>query len=342
MKLNFEQIKRITTGAVEFECDESGVSFHRFTKAQRDSYKERYDVFYRNNFSTSGIKLCFRTDSENLYLKISTDRGSSRRYFSLDVFSDGKCIGNIDNFSDAEVPKNYHAMPGDMGEFSKNFFLGGGVKNICVHFPWSVYTKLIDIELDDGAFIEAVKPSKKLVAFGDSITQGYDALRPSSRYTAKLSDALDAEEINKGIGGERFWAKLPELKDDFSPDYITVAYGTNDWRYAGDGFTKGHEYFEENCNLFFENLRMNYPDAKIFAITPLWRIDVDNPQTDWRFDETEKMIRYAAKPRNVSVIRGVELLPHDTNLFGDLVLHPNDEGFRFYFENLYNAIKNCL
>ena len=87
---------------------------------------------------------------------------------------------------------------------------------------------------------------------------------------------------------------------------------------------------------------MNYPDAKIFAITPLWRIDVDNPQTDWRFDETEKMIRYAAKPRNVSVIRGVELLPHDTNLFGDLVLHPNDEGFRFYFENLYNAIKNCL
>lgn len=342
MKLSFEQIKSITTGAVDFCCDENGIAFYRFTKEQMKSYEDRRDVYYRNTFSTAGVKLCFKTDSENLYLSIFTEKTSSRGYFSLDVIVDGNRIGSIDNFSDREVPQNFHAMSGEFGAFSKSFSLGQGVKNICVHFPWSVVTKLVAMELDDGAFIEAVKPVKRLLAFGDSITQGYDALRPSCRYVARLSEVLDAEEINKAIGGERFWADLAAIKDDIIPDYIIIAYGTNDWRCSGDEFTKSREYFEENCNLFFENIRKNYPDAKVFAITPLWRVNDNLPPTEWEFDETEKMIRCAAETRNIKVIRGVDLIPHDKYLFGDLVLHPNDEGFSYYFENLYNAVKTQI
>ena len=328
-------------GAVDFACDDSGVSFFRFTEEQREKYKERSDAYYRNSFSTAGIKLSFETDSKKLHLDILTEPGSSRRYFSLDVVANGERIGSIDNFSEREIPQNFHAMDGEFGEFSKSFELGSGIKTVCIHFPWSATTKLISMELDDGAFIKPAKKQKKLITFGDSITQGYDSLRPSSRYAARLSEALDAEEINKGIGGERFWPELSAMKDSFLPDYITVAYGTNDWRHYGLG-PEAYDSFCGNCNLFFENLRKSYPDSKIFAITPLWRADIEKVEAAWTFEENEEIIRRAAESRGIEVIRGVELIPHRTDIFGDLVLHPNDDGFGFYFENLYNAVKNLI
>lgn len=342
MKLSFEQIKSITTGAVDFKSDENGVSFFRFTSEQSESYRERNVNFYRNVFATAGIKLRFKTDSERLRLKIVAERAGTRRYFSLDVFVDGKHIDSIDNFSDKEIPKNYHAMLCESGEFDKSLSFGRGVKTICIHFPWSQAVRLVDMELDDDAFIEPVKHSKKLLAFGDSITQGYDALRPSNRYVAKLCEALGADETNKAIGGETFWPQLSALRDDFVPDYITVAYGTNDWSHSKLPDSENFDGFVKNCNSFFENLRKNYPDSKIFAITPLWRQDWEDTEPVWKFAETEEIIRRAAEERDVTVISGFELIPHDTDLFGDLRLHPNDDGFNFYFENLYKEIKSKL
>lgn len=342
MKLSFEQIRNITTGAVDLSSDAEGISFFRFTKEQIESYKARNESYYNNSFATAGIKLCFKTDSEKLYIAIGTSIASSRRYFALDVLVNGEYIGSIDDFSDREIEKNYHAMKCELGSFSKTFTLGNGVKEVCVQLPWSVVTKLYSIELDDGAFLEAVKPEKKLLAFGDSITQGYDALHPSNRYVAKLADALGAEEFNKGIGGERFWPNLAAIKDDYNPDYIAVAYGTNDWRYSELESREKFDGFSENCKLFFENLRKNYSDAKIFVITPLWRADFEDASPDWKFEKTEEIIRRFAEMQDVTVIRGTDLLPHDTDLFADLKLHPNDEGFRYYFENLYDIIKTKI
>ena len=71
-----------------------------------------------------------------------------------------------------------------------------------------------------------------MIMFGDSITHGYDALNPSFSYANRLADLLNADFVNKGIGGERFFPTLAQLKDDIEPDYITVAYGTNDWAHS--------------------------------------------------------------------------------------------------------------
>ncbi len=43
---------------------------------------------YMRTFATAGVKLSFNTDSENLFLKVVTDVGSARKYFSVDVFED--------------------------------------------------------------------------------------------------------------------------------------------------------------------------------------------------------------------------------------------------------------
>lgn len=334
MKLNFSQIKEITTGAVLLKEENGMISLKRFTQEQEELYKVTNQDFYNKTFSTAGIKFLFKTDSESLFVKLKTMISSSRKYFSVDILVDGKPIGYIDNFSNVKLEQNYTKMEFPLGDFSTKFNLGEGEKTVCVHLPWSVRTLIEEISVDDNAFIEGVKPKNKLIAFGDSITQGYDALRPSNRYVAKIADMLDAEEFNKAIGGERFFPELAKLQDSFKPDYITVAYGTNDWN------TIDQETFKNKCKDFYNNISQNYPQAKIFAITPICRKDMSEYRIFGNFDDVEKNIRNAVKGiENITVISGMDFVPKKEKFFADLYLHPNDDGFEYYAENLYEEIK---
>lgn len=337
MKLSFQQIKNIATGWVDAEELGGSVCLYRLTKEQRDLYKSISDDFYDKARASSGIKLRFKTDSESLFIKISPSRGSSRMYFSADVLSDGKVIGYLDNFSDVKLPECYAPVQLPLDPVGKLFSLGKGTKEICVHLPWSRQTTIDEISLDDGATLEPVKPSKKLLVFGDSITQGYDALRSSNRYASRTAEALDAEEINKAIGGEVFRPAFSALKDDFDPHYITVAYGTNDWNVVS------YPDFERNCKGFFEALVKNYPVSKIFAITPIWREEITQSNDRWPFEKVAECIEnFAEKYDNVTVIDGFDLVPHQPEYFGDLRLHPNDKGFDFYYNNLIAEIKKYI
>lgn len=334
MKLNFNQIKEIITGAARVVEENGIVELYRFTKEQEELYKATNSDFYNKSFSTAGIKLLFRTDSKTLFLKLTTAQGSSRKYFSVDVLVDGEVVGYLDNFSDISLPQNYTQTELPLGDFSKEFQLGDGTKTVCVHMPWSTKTLIKEIVIDDSAFIEVVKPKNKLFAYGDSITHGYDALRPSNRYIAKLADALGAEEFNKAIGGERFFPELAKLKDSFQPDYITVAYGTNDWNGIDENT------FKENCKAFYENISRNYPESKIFAITPIWRKDMNEERMFGDFEKVEMHIRHAVKElENITVVSGFEFVPKEEKFYADLRLHPNDKGFGYYFKNLYDEIK---
>ncbi|MBR5505247.1 MAG: SGNH/GDSL hydrolase family protein [Clostridia bacterium] len=337
MKLSFDQVKEITTGAVNFQEENTMLLLKRFTQEQEMLYKETNQDFYDKTFYTSGIKFLFKTDSKNLFLKLKTMNCSTRKYFSVDVFVDGNPIGYIDNFSNIELPQDYTQMELPLGDFSKKFQLGEGEKTVCVHLPWSVKTLIEEISIDDNAFIEAVKPKKKLIAYGDSITHGYDALRPSNRYIAKVAELLGAEEFNKAIGGERFFPQLAKLKESFAPDYITVAYGTNDWSNIDE------ETFKYKCKAFYTNISQSYPDSKIFAITPIWRKDMGEYREFGYFEKVEQGIRKAVTDiENITVISGFDFVPKEEKCYADLRLHPNDDGFACYAENLYREIKTKI
>lgn len=334
MKLSFEEISGIVTGAVRIEQENGLIKLYRFTKEQEELYKTLHSYFYEKLLSSAGIKLLFKTNSKNLYLKIMTSKGSSRTYFSVDVFVNGKFVDAIDNFSGVTMSENYTQMEFPIGSFSKEFYLGEGTKTVCIYLPWSLSTAIDKIVIDDDAFVESIKPQKKLIAFGDSITQGYDAMRPSNRYISKLSEKLGAIEYNKAIGGEGFFPELAGCKDEFLPDYITVAYGTNDWSCLDK------ETLKNNAREFYYNLKNTYPLAKIFAITPIWRKDINGERPSGPFETVEEEIRNSVKGLgNVTVIRGIELVPNEEKYFGDLRLHPNDEGFEYYSKRLFNKIK---
>ena len=337
MKLSFEKIKEIATGAVDSYTEDGMLHLRRFTPEQVELYRVRRDTFYNKTFTLAGMKLLFKTDSKNLFMKFKTEYANSRKYFSIDVFVNGKLVDCIDNFSDVEIPQMYATMETPLGVFSKNISLGDGEKTVCVYLPWSTKTLFEEISVDDNAFIEPIKPQKKLLVFGDSITQGYDALRPSNRYITKIADLLCAEEYNKAIGGEMFFPELPKLKESFKPDYIFVSYGSNDW------FHKDVETFKVNCKGFFENLTKSYPDTKIFVATPIWRKDMTEERKFGDFKMVDPLIRDIVKDfENISVITGYDFVPKDEKYFADLRLHPNDEGFKYQAENLSKEIKPLI
>ena len=341
MKLSYETILKIAQGAARIEEHDGYVCFYRFTKAQEELYCSVKEDFYNKTFATAGVRLAFKTNSERLSLSALFKQASSRTYFSVDVAVNGKIIGSLDNCGGGEVFFENERENYPLGEFCGEFSLGEGEKEVVIYLPWSCTARVSELSLDDGAFVLPLSREKKLLVFGDSITQGYCAVHPSGRYAALLADALGAEERNKAIGGEIFRPELAELREEdaYEPDYITVAYGTNDW-----GVSSDREKTVAKFRGFYEALAKNYPNTKIFAIAPIWRGDAKKRKCVYGdFSLVAKDIKEVVSDiENITFIDAYDCVPESESFFADLYLHPNDAGFDHYAKNLTNKIKQFI
>lgn len=328
-KLTLEEIRAVAVGVVYATEEEDGVFLHRFTPAQEQAYKETNDEFYMKTKASAGIKLVFETDAENLQLGVSVSPGDKCSGFSLDVYANEALVGSIDTWPDRGLE----------GKYLESYALGAGIKTVRIYLPWQACARIAELSVDDEAYIKPIKPSKRMLMFGDSITHGVTALRQKNSYAVRLSEMLDTDARNKGIGGDTFFPALAQCTEeaDFAPDYITVAYGTNDWG------KKTPEKYCEDVRAFYGVLSRQYPNAKIFAVTPIWRKDEADERPFGPFSDLERYICECVQDlENVTVISGYNLVPHDENLYHDLRLHPNDEGFAYYAENLYREIQKYL
>ena len=330
-------LREAAKGTVRIIESNEGYVFSRFTKAQEDYYKGESRAL-----SSAGIRLKFKTDSKILKISANVTHASSREFFAFDIYKNGEQIGALTNipdegieFIEGSVMPNTLKLP--LGDFSGEYELGNGEKTVEIYFPWSVAPVLKNLEIDDNASFSAAHSKHKMIMFGDSITHGYDAFYPSHSYASLLADALTADAVNKGIGGEKFCPGLAELRDDFEPDFITVAYGSNDWN------TRKRDDFENKCDRFYAYLSNNYPKAKIFAITPIWRGDKDQTKACGTLESVAEFIMDISKKYpNVIGIRGDSFVPEDPKYYSDFRLHPNDDGFKFYAQGLLNEIKKYL
>ncbi len=325
MKISLEQIRDAALGAAWVSEEAGDVRLHRFTEEQEKVYIG--GKFESKAWATAGICLSFQTDSPWLSVRVTVSQGSSRNFFNHEIFVDGKrtgCFGNLDGGPEYKLE----------GTFGGRFGLGEGSKQVRIVFPWSVASVIQCLELEDGASFLPVRPGTRTVFFGDSITHGYDARFPSGTYMMQISALLETEGFNKAIGGERFCPALAQCRDDFTPDRIFTAYGTNDW----SGLERA--VLEQNCREFFRALHENYPQTPVYALTPIWRKDLRAQKPAGAFEDVAKIIREMTAPyEHMTVIDGFDFVPHEESYYSDRRLHPNDEGFRFYTENLWKAIR---
>ena len=330
MILDILKIKEIMCGAVSVKETETGYVVYRFTDDEL-AVEGNSNVHY-----SAGIKLSFLTDATTVKMKVNTNKTLAiRSYFAIDVLCNGELAGCITNCENTEGDFANKSFP--LGEYSGEIKFPHGEKAVDIVLPHSVKCEIEYIELVNASFVKAVKKNKILLAYGDSITQGYDALHPINTYAYRLANFLDAEIFNKGLGGAPFCPYLVKADSGVNPDIITVAYGTNDWS------SQSAESIRNNIKNFFAELDKKYHGIPVFAITPIWRDDKDKPKGSGEFSVIKQMITEECAPyKNVTVVDGLSLVPGEQNLFGDFRIHPNDEGFKHYAENLYNAMKSTI
>lgn len=322
MKLDLEEIRSITKGVTKVSEDDGYFRFFRFTDTQSDTYlKLGKNDFYKKTFGSAGVRIAVHTDTTRFAFDYRFFPASSRKFAYFDVYTDGVLYSHF-GFESDEVMSGH-------AEIS----LPDGEKTLEIYFPWGRRTDIKNVEINDGASLHGVNRQHTMLSFGDSITHGYDSVHPSLSYASQISYLLDADAINKGIGGDIFCPDIVE-KEDIEPDFITVAYGTNDW--SGQPY----ESFEVKCREFYKKLSDIYPKSRIFAITPIWRKDMSK-KTKFGFpaDKVDEKIReFCRNLPNVTVINGWNLVPHSKEFFADFNLHPNDLGFCIYARNLYTEI----
>ena len=328
MRLDTKNAEKIMCGAVSIKEQNGRFVLYRFTDDEL-AVETNPNVHY-----SSGVRMSFKTDATAVGVKICVKNLAVREYFSLDIYRDGNLSGSLSNCDgtlEGFAEKKY-----TLGEFSGEFPLGDSEKTVDIVLPHSVKCEIEYIELENASFVTPVKRKKKLLAYGDSITQGYDALHPRNTYAMRLADALDAELYNKGLGGAPFCPHLVKAENGVdNPDYITVAYGTNDWGGCDA------ETLKRNCEGFLSVLAEKYPHIPTLVLTPIWRADIDTPKKAGTYADVEKIIEDACKKyKNMTLVHGLELVPPDSSLFGDKRVHPNDHGFMYYAEGLKKYFKN--
>ena len=183
--------------------------------------------------------------------------------------------------------------------------------------------------------VEKVERKLKYLALGDSITQGYCTKHPSLTYVNIITEKFNTYTVNQAIGGDIFRKENIDMDMAFKPDFITVAYGTNDWKRGMDLYTHTFEYFKA--------LKDKYANVPIFALLPIYRNVSEYPTiNNLTLEDARNIYGKAAEENGITVINAKDFIPHHEDFFCDKVLHPSEIGFIYYGHNLYEALKEKL
>ena len=323
MRLTLSDFEAITLGASQITEKNGRFLFDRFSR-------EEAAVTDPMALSrcTAGIRLSFLTDGTLLDLKVHTEEALPiRSFFSFDILENGSLIGHIRNFEDGQ-PAVYSDISYPLGSFYGQFPLHEGRKQIDILFPHSVVGSIEELEIAGASFLLPVKREQNLLAFGDSITQGFDALYPSHTYAQRLADHWDMTLVNKGIGGAVFMPELAAASQDRA-DRIIISYGTNDWNACS------RDEFSNNASRFLDVLENRYPNIPKYVLSPIWRQDHEDTMPFGPFRLVEKTLREICRSYpSVTFLSGWELVPHNAGLYADAKVHPTDEGFLYFIKNL--------
>ena len=317
MKLSFEQIKSITVGAVRIAEEEDGIRFYKCTEKQIEAWDKIHENFGYRARTTTGIRLDFITDSQNIALTVSGGK--------FEIYVDDLLIKQYIAREKTDVALRLLAP---LGESKESY-------RVTVYLPSHCIGVVHEVELDDGATVTTPEYDTKLLFIGDSITQGWNSKYDSLSYAYRTTRFFNAYSIIQGIGGtfyhEDCFDTLP-----YSPDTVIVAYGTNDFtRY------KTYDEFRSHVSAHLALIANEYAGKNIFVISPIWRKDSEE-RSMGSFAGARQVVIDEAENLGLTHINGLSLVPPVEEFFADGHLHPNDEGFSIYAENLIRELKKYI
>ena len=264
----------------------------------------------------AGARLCFRTNSKNLRVKmtlgtLSPDIGMSLfACQSANIYVDGRYLG-------LARPDNY-TQPLAVGKFTKD----KAMQDVMIYLPRNEIICDIVVSIDDDARLEAPTPYRHpvpVIFYGSSITEGGCCSRPANAYNALLSRWLDFDYVNLGFSG----AGKGELA---IADYINTLDKCA-FVYDYDHNAPSAEHLAATHEPFFRRIREHSPELPVLMLT---KPDADyDPESGRRRDIIRATYEHAvaAGDKRVWFIDGATYYGDtDRDACSADTCHPNDLG----------------
>ena len=326
MELTFEQIISATNGIVRTERNELGLELHRFSRDQEGFFYKTHpyyctDSFFngyfgRNCRTCAGVTLDFISDAREIKIAFgATEYAKTKkdRVHLLDLYVDGR-------FAQSFKPEGGLA-----------YTATGEKQRFTLYFPYYAFPIISSVKLERATFFLPRKKEIDILFLGDSITHGAIAVKPSNTYVMRVARILDVGVLNQGNSG--FVYDAGSIEKVCEPKLIVTAYGINDY------MRKGLQELKNDTVSFLRELRNAYGNAKIVSILPLWTA-WDGEQPNFKIEKREAL-RSIYGEYSDFILDGHDLIPHDKRYLADEV-HPNDEGFAFYGDNLSKELARIL
>lgn len=326
MELSFEQIRSAVNGIIRTEENELGLELHRFSREQESFFYKTHPVFCHDSFfngffgrncrTCAGVTLDFISDAKIFrieFRKIEYPENKKEQLF--DLYVDNQFVQSYDLFTDEIVYSGLEKT-----------------HQITLYFPPFAFPIVSSVTLEDATVFLPQKKPVEVLFLGDSITHGARASHPANTYVMHVARKLNVSILNQGNSG--FVYDAGSIEKVCEPKVIVTAYGINDI------MRKNMQQLEEDTITFLIKLKEVYKNAKIVSILPLWTYsklrDADYKKAEWECLQKiyECYSDYMIDGRN-------SLIPYDKKLLDDGV-HPNDEGFRFYGENLARELAGII
>ena len=304
-------LKNYYHGAYRFEETDDGYLLGiQYTKEQME-YLKFNDFFYVRTIYGNSKTLEFITDATEVSFDYKfKENGGDTIELAVDGIIEEVRYGK-------DMQKNG----------TVTFALKEGKKEVCIYLPADnvLYVKNLKIN----AKAVPVEKKTKVLWMGDSITQGYGPFRSAETYVSVANRILKYEVINQGIGGYYYDKNVLMEMEGYTPDKIILAHGTN--QCLSDTAVK-------DTAKYYARLSELYPDIPVLTITPLWRGDFNEENTNRFIGFCNNIKEISLSYPNVKVVDGFKLMHHSKEYYMEDWLHPNALGCESYGRNLADEI----
>ena len=319
MKLTFDQIRQITTGAVHIAPKEDGIHFYKCTDRQIAAWNEKNKDLGARAAGTTGVRLDFHTNSQTLSFSVACGK-------KFELYINGLLR---EQFLTAEQKQFDIRLSDPLGNPLSEY-------RVTLIFPSHDDGGVLEwIALDDDSTVAPHIYDMKMLFIGDSITQGWASKYDSLSYAWRVTRHFNADSVIQGIGGAYFHEDCFD-HIDFDPDVVLVAYGTNDF-----GYYKTYDELRAHASAHLALIAQEYVGKQVFVLSPIWRDKRDGKRMG-TFEDCRAIVAGEAERLGLIHIDGLALVPPIPEFFGDAYLHPNDEGFTHYVEHLFEEIQKYI
>lgn len=286
----------------------------------------------------AGGNICFRTDSNRLYIEAEVTEGALSPKFT----PCGRCGFDVYAKWDGAPRETYlRTVQPDPGEKRMSLDIpdiayllpgGSGKVQLRINFPPYDGVEMLRIGLTPGAQVWAPTPytlETPVVFYGSSITQGGCASRPGNSYTNHLSRRLNVPIHNLGFSGSaKGEAEMAHIIAGLSMSAFVLDYDHN---------APTLPHLQATHEPFFQIIRRAQPELPIIMLT--------KPNLVGNFAQRRDVIRrtyenaIAAGDKYVWFIDGQKLFGEDDRDACTVDgVHPNDLGFL----RMANAVEPVL